>query len=118
MCLLPFWQQPASCFPTSSWFASRGGTQSLLLFPFGIVIAGGLLWSLVPRPDHFKAKGPPLERGQHPLLIGNDRCFSEFFVVDPMVQGKISREPWPAKYQELGLPAAPLFAQVPLPQQA
>lgn len=49
--------------------SESGGSQSLLLFLFGIVIAGGLLWSLVPRLDNFKAPGPPLERGQHPLLF-------------------------------------------------
>lgn len=49
--------------------SESAGSQSLLLFVFGIVIAGGLLWSLVPRPDNFKAPGPPLESGQHPLLF-------------------------------------------------
>jgi heat shock protein HtpX len=49
--------------------SESGGTQSLLLFLFGIVIAGGLLWSLVPRPDKFTAPGPRLEREQHPLLF-------------------------------------------------
>jgi len=46
------------------------GFQSLLLALFGVVIAGGLLWSLVPRPDKFKAPGPMLDREQHPLLFG------------------------------------------------
>jgi hypothetical protein len=45
------------------------GFQSLLLALFGVVIAGGLLWSLVPRPDKFTAPGPPLDREQHPLLF-------------------------------------------------
>jgi hypothetical protein len=35
-----------------------------------------------------------------------------------MMQGKISREAWQAKYQELGLAAAPLFPQLAVPQQA
>jgi len=34
------------------------GFQSLLLALFGVVIAGGLLWSLVPRPDKFKPPVP------------------------------------------------------------
>jgi len=45
------------------------GFQSLLLALFGVVIAGGLLWSLVPRPDKFKAPGPELDREHHPLLF-------------------------------------------------
>src|ERR1700751_1973217 len=45
------------------------GFQSLLLALFGVAIAGGLLWSLVPRPDKFTAPGPRLDREQHPLLF-------------------------------------------------
>lgn len=44
-------------------------TQSVLLFVFGIAIAGGLLWSLLPRPDKFTAPGPLLDRTQHPRLF-------------------------------------------------
>ena len=49
--------------------SSSVGFQSLLLALFGVVIAGGLLWSLVPRPDKFKAPGPELDREHHPLLF-------------------------------------------------
>jgi heat shock protein HtpX len=45
------------------------GFQSLLLALFGVVIAGGLLWSLVPRPDKFKPPGPGLNGDQHPRLF-------------------------------------------------
>lgn len=51
------------------------------------------------------------------LQLG-ERTINPFFIVDQMMQRKISREAWPAKYQELGLPAAPLFPQVAVPQQA
>lgn len=48
---------------------TAGGTQSLLLLLFGVAIAGGLLWSLVPRADNFKPPGPELTRAQHPRLF-------------------------------------------------
>jgi Zn-dependent protease with chaperone function len=61
----------AACLLLSYAVASSSsvGFQSLLLALFGVVIAGGLLWSLVPRPDKFKAPGPELDREQHPLLF-------------------------------------------------
>ena len=37
--------------------ASSSNGQLILLFIFGIIIAGAMLWSLVPRPDRFKAPG-------------------------------------------------------------
>jgi len=43
--------------------------QLVLLQLFGVVIAGGLLWSLVPRADQFQAPGPVLTREQHPRLF-------------------------------------------------
>ena len=45
------------------------GSQSVLLLCFGVVIAGGLLWSLAPRPDRFKPPGPLLEQSAHPRLF-------------------------------------------------
>lgn len=45
------------------------GFQSLLLALFGVAIAGGLLWSLVPRLDKFKPPGLPLDREQYPELF-------------------------------------------------
>ena len=49
--------------------SSSAGTQSVLLFLFGVAIAGGLLWSLVPRVDKFAPPGPLLNRAQHPRLF-------------------------------------------------
>lgn len=43
--------------------------QILLLLLFGIVIAGTMLWSLVPRPDKFEAPGLLLDRAAHPRLF-------------------------------------------------
>ena len=40
-----------------------------VLFLFGIVIAGAILWSLVPRPDKFKAPGVLIEREAQPRLF-------------------------------------------------
>jgi len=48
---------------------SSSGTNALLLFIFGLVIAGGLLWSLVPRPDKFTPPGPALTAQEHPRLF-------------------------------------------------
>jgi len=48
---------------------SSSGTNALLLFGFGLVIAGGLLWSLVPRPDKFTPPGPTLTAREHPRLF-------------------------------------------------
>jgi Zn-dependent protease with chaperone function len=43
--------------------------QIIVLFLFGIVIAGAMLWSLVPRPDKFKAPGLLIERETQPRLF-------------------------------------------------
>jgi Zn-dependent protease with chaperone function len=48
---------------------SYGNLQSLLLLLFGIAIAGGLLWSLLPRRDNFTPPGSLLERSSHPRLF-------------------------------------------------
>src|SRR5262249_5945869 len=41
----------------------------VILFLFGLVIAGALLWSIAPRRDRFTPPGPLLERGEHPRLF-------------------------------------------------
>jgi heat shock protein HtpX len=43
--------------------------NAVLLELFGIALAGGLLWSLVPRTDKFEPPGPQLRREQHPRLF-------------------------------------------------
>lgn len=43
--------------------------QVLLMVLFGIVIAGAMLWSLIPRRDKFEAPGMLLERSSHPRLF-------------------------------------------------
>ena len=48
---------------------SSTGTNALFLFLFGLIIAGGLLWSLVPRPDKFTPPGPTLTAQEHPRLF-------------------------------------------------
>jgi heat shock protein HtpX len=49
--------------------ASSSNGQLILLFIFGIIIAGAMLWSLVPRPDNFKAPGLLIERETQPRLF-------------------------------------------------
>jgi len=46
-----------------------GGIQGLVLFLFGIVIAGAMLWSLIPRPDKFKPPGLLLTPAAQPRLF-------------------------------------------------
>ena len=48
---------------------NTSNTQAVLLQLFGIAIAGGLLWSLVPRADKFEPPGPQLIRAEHPRLF-------------------------------------------------
>lgn len=43
--------------------------QTLALFVAGVIVAGSMLWSLVPRRDKFVAPGLPLERTSHPRLF-------------------------------------------------
>jgi heat shock protein HtpX len=62
----------AACvyFPYQLAFSGSGsGSQPILLLVFGVIIAGGLLWSLVPRPDKFTPPGPQLNRSQQPRLF-------------------------------------------------
>src|SRR5262252_2915870 len=58
--LLPYWMMTST--------ESANG-QLVLLFLFGIAIAGAMLWSLFPRPDKFKAPGPVLDKSQQPRLF-------------------------------------------------
>lgn len=43
--------------------------QIVALFVFGIIIAATMVWSLLPRPDRFKAPGLLLERALQPRLF-------------------------------------------------
>ena len=49
--------------------AGSGSSQITILFLFGIIIAGAMLWSLLPRPDKFKAPGVVIERASQPRLF-------------------------------------------------
>ncbi len=62
-------------------------------------------WELQDTPGRLH-----LQRGQ--------RFINPFFIVDQIVQGKISREGWPEKCHELGLPTSALFPQVKATQEA
>ncbi len=46
-----------------------GGLQTGLLFVCGLIMAGTMLWSLVPRRDNFKPSGPRLQACHHPRLF-------------------------------------------------
>jgi len=46
------------------------------------------------------------------------RFINPFFVVDQIVQGKISREAWLEQRRELGLPTSALFPQVKATREA
>ena len=43
--------------------------QTVLLLAGGVVMAGIMLWSLIPRRDRFQAPGPLLEPARHPRLF-------------------------------------------------
>jgi Zn-dependent protease with chaperone function len=43
--------------------------QIVVLFLFGIVIAGAMLWAMIPRRDKFKAPGLLIERATQPRLF-------------------------------------------------
>jgi heat shock protein HtpX len=45
------------------------GLQIIALFIFGIILAGAMLWSLVPRRDNFKQPGLLLDRATQPRLF-------------------------------------------------
>jgi Zn-dependent protease with chaperone function len=61
----------AACvyLPYLALAAGIGGFQIVALFLFGVVIAGAMLWSLLPRPDKFKAPGLLIERAAQPRLF-------------------------------------------------
>ena len=61
---LPYWLMTST--------ESANG-QLVLLFLFGIAIAGAILWSLFPRPDKFKAPGPVLENLSSRVCLRNWR---------------------------------------------
>jgi heat shock protein HtpX len=70
--------------------AGSGSSQIVILFLFGIIIAGAMLWSLLPRPDRFKAPGLLIERTAQPRLFAeienvagalNERMPSEVYLV-------------------------------------
>jgi Zn-dependent protease with chaperone function len=58
--LLPYWLMTST---------SSANGQLVLLFLFGVAIAGAIVWSVIPRPDKFKAPGPLLEKSEHPRLF-------------------------------------------------
>ena len=60
--------------------------QVVLLFLFGIVIAGAMLWSLVPRRDKFEAPGMLLDRNAYP------RLFSEIDSIAAALNEPVPRE--------------------------
>lgn len=49
--------------------SESSGSQLILLFLFGIVIAATMLWSLLPRRDKFKPPGLLLDRATQPRLF-------------------------------------------------
>src|SRR5713101_1263042 len=62
----------AACAYLPYWIienAEHAPGQILLLLLGGIVIAGAMLWSLVPRRDTFEPPGPLLQRTSHPRLF-------------------------------------------------
>jgi Zn-dependent protease with chaperone function len=62
----------AACVYLPYWILTNAEhlpAQILLLLLGGIVIAGAMLWSLVPRRDKFEPPGPLLHRTSHPRLF-------------------------------------------------
>jgi Zn-dependent protease with chaperone function len=57
------------CLPYLLLAAGSANFQVMVLFVFGVVIAAAMLWSLVPRPDKFKAPGLLIERATEPRLF-------------------------------------------------
>ncbi len=66
--------------------SESAGFQTLVLFLFGIVIAGTMLWSLIPRRDKFTAPGLLLDRATQP------RLFAELDGIAAALNEKIPRE--------------------------
>jgi heat shock protein HtpX len=62
----------AACIYVPYWIienAEHAPGQILLLLLGGVVIAGAMLWSLIPRRDRFEPPGPLLHRSSHPRLF-------------------------------------------------
>src|SRR5215469_16831569 len=79
------------------WLAivNAPGIQAFVLFLGGLVIAGIMLWSLMPRRDKFEAPGPLLEPASHP------RLFAEIENIAQSLQ-----EPLPCEVYLIGAPNA------------
>jgi heat shock protein HtpX len=60
--------------------------QVLLIFLGGVLVAGALVWSLVPRRDHFNAPGLLLDRSSQPAL------FQEIEAIASALNEQIPRE--------------------------
>jgi len=48
---------------------NSAGFQTLALMIAGVIVAGSMIWSLVPRRDKFEAPGSPLTQANHPRLF-------------------------------------------------
>jgi len=62
----------AACVYLPYWIlenAEHAPAQALLLLVGGIVLAGAVVWSLIPRRDIFEPPGPLLQRTSHPRLF-------------------------------------------------
>lgn len=62
----------AACIIVPYWIienAEHAPGQILLLLLGGVVIAGAMLWSLIPRRDRFEPPGPLLLRSSYPRLF-------------------------------------------------
>jgi heat shock protein HtpX len=62
----------AGCVYLPYWIlenAEHPPGQVLLLLVGGIVLAGAIVWSLIPRRDRFEPPGPLLQRSSHPRLF-------------------------------------------------
>jgi Zn-dependent protease with chaperone function len=49
--------------------SNSAGFQTLALMIAGVIVAGSMIWSLVPRRDKFNAPGLPLTQASHPRLF-------------------------------------------------
>jgi heat shock protein HtpX len=70
------------------WLAvtNAANFQTLALFVAGVIVAGSMVWSLVPRRDKFIAPGLPLQRNSHP------RLFAELDQIATALQEPLPRE--------------------------
>jgi heat shock protein HtpX len=65
---------------------SAANFQTLALFLAGVIVAGSMLWSMVPRRDKFVPPGVPLDRAAHP------RLFAELDRIATALQEPLPRE--------------------------